>query len=87
VNARTAKKASIDFRRVDGALKRVDQYQGGSSLADRGFRRDAVIAFVDRHGFADDNQFYELVATNRGFLMKHFYDSDEAVAWLRGIDG
>lgn len=81
------RKILIDFRAVEGTLQHVDYYQGGTSLDERGFTRDVLIAFLDRREFVHANQFYETVATNRGFRMRHFYEFEDALGWLNSQDG
>ena len=73
----------IDFRKVDGMPAPMESYHSGASLQNRGFTRDMKIAVLDRLEFKEANDFYELVARNRGFMMRHFYTEEEAYAWLR----
>ena len=73
----------IDFRKVDGMPEASESYHAGSSLDERGFTRNMKLAVVDRTEFKKANEFYALVARNRGFMVRHFYTEHEALEWLR----
>ena len=73
----------IDFRKVDGMPATSESYAAGASLQERGFTRTMKLAFLDRVEFKEANEFYALVAKNRGFTVRHFYTEDEAFEWLR----
>ena len=76
------KKLLIDLTRLEGLPNLFESYQSGASLEERGFKRQTKIAFVDRPEFKSANEFYELVAKNRGFQIKHFYAVEDALEWL-----
>ena len=73
----------IDFRKVDGMPAATESYHASATLHERGFTRTIKLAFVDRIEFKEANEFYALVARNRGFTVRHFYNEDEAFAWLQ----
>ena len=73
----------IDSRKLDGMPEASESYHAGSSLEERGFTRNMKLAFVDRAEFKKANEFYALVARNRGFMVQHFYTEYEAFEWLR----
>ena len=73
----------VDLRNVDGMPAPMESYHSGANLQSRGFTRDMKIAFLDRIEFKEANDFYELVARNRGFMVRHFYEEEDAFAWLR----
>ncbi|HYD58063.1 MAG TPA: hypothetical protein VEB41_14265 [Burkholderiales bacterium] len=52
--------------------------------ADTGIDAGFSIAVVGRPDATDVLSFIELVARNRGWRAKCFYDPDKALAWLRG---
>ena len=45
-------------------------------------RAKGWLAFLDRSEFKEANEFYALVARNRGFEVRHFYTEGEALAAL-----
>ncbi len=61
----------------------MDSFHSGDELSERGFTRNIKLAFLDRIEFKSANDFYEFVATNRGFQLRHFYDEAQALEWLR----
>ncbi len=67
---RNCRKVLIDFRDVEGMPKPVESYQSGASLEERGFTRNIQLAIVDRPDFIKANEFYALVAMNRGFQLR-----------------
>ena len=82
-NELSLRKLLIDFRLVDGTPTVHQSYEAGSQLEERGFRREIAVAILDREEFREQNEFYELVAQNRGFQVRHFYTREDALAWLR----
>lgn len=82
-NEQGFKKVLIDFRKVEGMPATLDSYHSGANLSTRGFSRNTRLAFLDRPEFQEANAFYELVARNRGFYLRHFYTEEEALAWLQ----
>jgi len=75
-------KVLIDYRAVEGQPLPLDSFHSGDELSQRGFTRNIKMAFLDRIEFISANEFYELVATNRGFQLRHFYNEAEAMEWL-----
>ena len=77
------KRILIDSRKMDGMPAASESYNAGASLQERGFTRTMKLAIVDRIEFKEANDFYALVAKNRGFTVRHFYAEDEAFDWLQ----
>ncbi len=75
-------KILFDLTQLDGLPNLLESYQSGATLEERGFNRQTRIAFVDRPEYKSANDFYELVAKNRGFQIKHFYTIEDAFEWL-----
>lgn len=48
-----------------------------------GINRSTKMAWLDRVDFREENLLYNLMATNRGYNMQHFYPFDDALAWLK----
>ena len=75
----------VDLRYLEGAPPApLESFHSGVSLEERGFTRSMKLAFLDREEFRKANEFYELVARNRGFLVAHFYTEEAALEWLAG---
>lgn len=72
----------IDCRQMEGFPDAFQSYYSGANLEERGFTREVRLAFLDRTEFKSANEFYETVAQNRGFQVRHFYSEEEALAWL-----
>jgi len=79
------KKALIDVLDLEGRLGASDAFE----IPDKYFpkiRNRSVIthcALVDLKEFEQSYRFFENVAVNRGFMLRIFSDTDEAVAWLK----
>lgn len=79
------KKVLIDVRALKGRLSITNTYH----LADKKFpemRDRSVIthnAIVDLKEFEDSYKFLELVAQNRGYILRIFSDPDQAMTWLK----
>ena len=80
------KKVLIDVRALEGRLGTIDSYE----IVDQHFRKiqdRSVIthcAIVDLKEFEHSYRFFENLATNRGFTLRIFPDTDQALAWLNG---
>ena len=76
-----SKKVLIEENITD-ELSTTDTYQLTSEMMELGFSGIRV-AFVDRHfTHQDSNKFGELVATNRGLIVKVFANVEQATEWL-----
>ncbi len=75
-------KVLIDYRAVEGVPQPLESFRSGDALGQRGFTTSMKLAFVDLPELQSANAFYELVATQKGFQLRHFYDEDEALQWL-----
>jgi hypothetical protein len=79
------KKVLIDVLGLEGRLNIADAYK----VPDKHFRkiRDRSVvthcAIIDLKEFKESYKFFENVAANRGYLLRIFSDTDEAIAWLK----
>jgi hypothetical protein len=79
------KKVLIDVLGLEGRLTTMEAYE----VAGKHFwkiRDRSVIthcAIVDLKEFEESYRFFENVAANRGYLLRIFSDTDEAIAWLK----
>ncbi len=77
-------KVLVDVRQLVGWLTMVDSYyivrDHFAPLRGRGIQRAAI---VDRPAPPFHDRFLELVARNRGFKLRIFEDSQQAILWLR----
>ena len=79
------KKVLVDVRALKGRLSITNTYH----LADEQFpkmRDRSVIthnAIVDLKEFKNSYKFLELVAQNRGYMLRIFSDPEQAMAWLK----
>jgi len=69
-----ARKASLDF-------KTTDLHEFAAKPETEGVTRQYKRAIV-HSGQEDDFRFYETVSINRGYTVRHFTDTKEAVTWL-----
>ena len=71
---------------VTGAIVKESTFgifEVAANLDDFGFRRNIKTAFVYSNNTVD-MKFFETVAYNRGFVVKIFTNTLEAVTWLKG---
>jgi hypothetical protein len=71
-----------DELELDYALGTFDTFEAAKFIADQ-VPGVAKVAIVCKPEYADDADFWETVATNRGMLVRMFHDLEEAEAWIR----
>ncbi len=82
---KNVKKVMIDVLALEGRLSVSDAFE----VTDKYFpkiRNRSVIthcALVDQKEFEPSYKFFENLAVNRGFLLRIFSDTDEAITWLK----
>lgn len=70
---------------LDGILTSTETYELAVWLSKQNFN-NTLVAFVDLHtDHFDSNQLGEIIATNRGFRVRLFANTNEAVRWLSSI--
>lgn len=71
-----------DELELDYALGTFDTFEAAKFIAEQvpGVARVAIVCKQEQ---ADDAEFWETVATNRGMSVRMFHDLEEAEAWIR----
>lgn len=78
------KKVLLDVRALKGRLSTMESYE----IPDKYFPKIRDRSVVDRTAIVDWKEadgrapFFELVAENRGFMIRIFSDTDQAIEWL-----
>ena len=79
------KKVLIDVRGLEGRLNMTNQYRLVANEFPKMRNRSVIThnAIVDLKEFKDSYKFLELVAHNRGYLLRIFSDPEQAITWLK----
>lgn len=78
----------LAISQLTGRLPPLSAYAISSNPQQFNWDRNFQLAFVDLNPESlADNQFGELVATNRGWSMKVFDNEQDAMTWLNGAGG
>ena len=76
-------KVLVDVRGLEGRLEALDSYllvtEGFRSIRWKGLNKAAIL---DDRAFSVRERFSELVARNRGYNYRIFYDREHAAEWL-----
>ncbi len=73
----------IDARGAGRSPTLLEQFELGSHIAQAVSARGLWVALVEAGEGSASNSFTELVARNRGALVRVFFDCEDAVRWLR----
>lgn len=71
----------IDVRTIKTLLSTMQEYDFGVKLAACDELRGSQVAVL-KNPASDENKFINMVAINRGYILKVFLSGDEAMSWL-----
>lgn len=72
----------IDVRTIKTLLSTTQEYDFGVKLAACNELRGSQIAVL-KNPESDENKFINTVAINRGYILKAFISTDDAMGWLQ----
>ena len=81
-NSHSCYRFLVDYRAAELRLSRIDLFDRPTFYQEVGMPRAARIAIMFPPT-EKDTKFIESVADNRGYSVRAFENSDEAIAWLR----
>ncbi len=74
----------LDLREMQGKPTLAGDYFDAKVFEEIGFKNICKIAVIDQIKRKDDNDFFELTASNRGLKFRFFYENEQkAIDWLR----
>jgi predicted GTPase len=78
------KKVLLNVCALKGRLSNIDAYEIPARYFPGMRDRSTItqVAIVDRKQLEESDKFFENVAVNRGFMLRFFSDTAEAIKWL-----